>query len=118
MERKEELIMAKQLRAARVTILPKAINSSHVTKKAPKPAPPPTPKAQPKSVAKAQNPIALRYWGQCMALSSQTEMDIPIVKEENSSKQQSFDFSTPPWALSDTHLSPNLPNSSVDGEVH
>jgi len=52
-----------------------------------------------------------------MALSTQTEIDLPIVQEESLSKQN-FDSSMPPWALADTHLSPNLPNPSVIGGVH
>ena len=52
-----------------------------------------------------------------MALSTQTENNAPIVPEESLSKQK-FDSSMPPWALSDTHLSPNLPNPSVNGGVH
>merc|ERR1719342_234944 len=111
LERKEELIMAKQLRAARVTILPKKINSSYVERKEPPRPVPQAPKIQPKSVAKAQNPIALRYWNQCMSLSTQAEVK-PPPQEENLSNQ-SFDPSKPPWA-SDTHLPPNTFDTGVN----
>merc|ERR1712013_794068 len=114
LERKEELIMAKQLRAARVTILPKKINSSYVERKEPPRPVPQAPKIQPKSVAKAQNPIALRYWNQCMSLSTQAEVK-PPPQDENVSNQ-SFDPSQPPWAMSDTRLPPYMADTGVNGK--
>merc|ERR1711970_893 len=107
MDRKEELIMAKQLRAARVTILPRHVNSSYVATKPPKSVLPPTPKPQPRAVAKAANPIALRYWNQCMALSQQTDIDMTLEKEETT-KEQHFEPTAPPWVSPDSHLTQNL----------
>ena len=40
-----------------------------------KPAPPPpTPRPNPKSIAKAQNPVGLRYWNQCLNQAQQSEL--------------------------------------------
>merc|ERR1719278_1583598 len=97
-ERKEELIMAKKLRACRVTILPKAPGKSLIPdvvppkqkvkretaavqismKQAAKKPPPGAP--SPAAIAAATNPVALRYWNQCLANSSKGPLT--VTKEE------------------------------------
>ena len=105
MERKTELIMEKKLRACRVNILPRVsifrsifcINVRFCVIKnggyfkepyIPPPAnkrtqaPPPIPA----SVEKATNPIALRYWNQCMDKTPERQVqDMSHEKESQSS---------------------------------
>ena len=119
MERKEELIMAKKLRACRVTILPKAppgkcfmpevvpaklrpkkepvqISMTQAPKK-PNPGAP-----SPAAIAAATNPVALRYWNQCLANSSKGSQ-VPVPKEEKPIQApfpQQTDPTFPPWVTS------------------
>ena len=119
MERKEELIMAKKLRACRVTILPKAppgkcllpevvpaklrpkkepvqISMTQAPKK-PSPGAP-----SPAAIAAATNPVALRYWNQCLANSSKGSQ-VPVPNEEKPIQApfpQQTDPSFPPWVTS------------------
>jgi hypothetical protein len=74
MERKEELIIAKQLRACRVNILPRGtLETFGHQKKVQKQIPGgfkkhlDIPKPKVEHVEKASNPIALRYWNQCLS---------------------------------------------------
>ena len=134
MERKEELILAKQLRAARVTILsrvggghrpvartifyiflsqqPSNISSTQteqpVRKKALNTSP--TPKPNPKSIARAQNPVALRYWNICRSQAQQPELHIPESSQSVISGGQ--EDGQVPWALPDT----SVPGPSVSPE--
>jgi len=66
--RKKELLMEKKLRACRVNILPRTggyFTASPPPVQSPPVTPPPlTP--SPEAVEKATNPIALRYWAQCL----------------------------------------------------
>lgn len=66
--RKKELLMEKKLRACRVNILPRTggyFPASPPPVQSPPVTPPPlTP--SPEAVEKATNPIALRYWAQCL----------------------------------------------------
>ena len=115
-ERKEELIMAKKLRACRVTILPKApgkclipdvVPSKQKTKKesveismkqaAKKPPPAPPSSA---AIAAASNPVALRYWNQCLANSSRVPLPVPT--EETSPPSAKQDTNFPPWVTPET----------------
>lgn len=62
--------------------------------------PPPTPRPNPKSIAKAQNPVGLRYWNQCLSQAQQSELeprDSPsvIAGAENEGNV--------PWAQPETH---------------
>ena len=133
MERKEELIMAKRLRACRVTILPKAPGKCFI----PEEVAPPKQKAKreatvqismkqaaskkppgapsPAAIAAATNPVALRYWNQCLANSSKGPLTLP--KDDTSppscspslalaqpslaqpSLAQQQDTAYPPWVL-------------------
>ena len=114
MERKEELIMAKKLRACRVTILPKAPGKCFIPdvvppkpkakresvqismKQAAKKPPPGAP--SPAAIAAATNPVALRYWNQCLANSSKGPLPLP--KDETSLPLASTplqDTTFPPW---------------------
>merc|ERR1719234_972503 len=119
MERKEELIMAKKLRACRVTILPKAAGKCFIPEVVqPKPkskrepmqismkqaaAKPPPGAPSPAAIAAATNPVALRYWNQCLANSSKGPLTVP--KDETSVPllaQQDTTF--PPWVTPETPL--------------
>lgn len=121
MERKEELIMAKKLRACRVTILPKAPGKCFVPdvvppkpkatretvqismKQAAKKPPPGAP--SPAAIAAATNPVALRYWNQCLANSSKgpltvtkDETSVPLASAHALTQQ---DSTFPPWVTSE-----------------
>jgi len=115
MERKEELILAKQLRACRVNILPRMDLQSFGFKK---PEPPPAPRKkslqlpQPKAehVRKASNPVALRYWNQCMSAAEGNQS--PTTQPTNDQRQGEFDTLDLPWlSKSDVEQSPS-PNPS------
>ena len=67
------------------------------------PPPPPTPKPNPKSIARAQNPVALRYWNQCLSQAQQAEVDIP--QHSQSVIAAAHDEGNVPWALPDTSRS-------------
>jgi len=118
MERKQELIMAKKLRACRVNILPKRdtgfvpevfepkrlpskeplhISMKQASRKPGHGAP------SPAAMAAANNPIALRYWNQCLALSSQpSSVDTPA-------EAPCLGDSFPPWASPPSPPSPTSP---------
>ena len=119
MERKTELIMEKKLRACRVNILPRVsifrsifcINVRFCVIKnggyfkepyIPPPAnkrtqvPPPIPA----SVEKATNPIALRYWNQCM--DKTPERQVQDMSHEKES-QSSISTQMPPWVSSGSY---------------
>merc|ERR1719234_1541672 len=124
MERKEELIMAKKLRACRVTILPKAPGKCFIPEVVqPKPkskreplqismkqaaAKPPPGAPSPAAIAAATNPVALRYWNQCLANSSKGPLTVP--KDETSVPLLSAPLPTqqdttfPPWVTPETPL--------------
>ena len=124
MERKEELIMAKKLRACRVTILPKAPGKCFIPDVVqPKPkskretmqismkqaaAKPPPGAPSPAAIAAATNPVALRYWNQCLANSSKGPLTVP--KDETSVPLLSAPLPTqqdttfPPWVTPETPL--------------
>ena len=69
-----------------------------VRKKAP--PPPPTPKPNPKSIARAQNPVALRYWNICRSQAQQPELNIPESSQSVISGGQEDE--QVPWALPDS----------------
>jgi len=81
-ERKKELLMEKKLRACRVNILPR--NGGYLSEPC---TPAPVKKKQdpispsPAAVEKATNPIALRYWNQCMDTNSQVTS--PVMERRN-----------------------------------
>jgi len=123
--------MAKKLRACRVTILPKApIGKCFIPevvppkqkrekrevqismKQAPAKKTPGTP--SPAAIAAATNPVALRYWNQCLANSSRGPLTLP--KDENSlpsepllkQQQQQQDSAFPPWVTPSSGTPPPL----------
>eukprot|EP00090_Calanus_glacialis_P011576 TRINITY_DN19954_c0_g1_i4.p1 TRINITY_DN19954_c0_g1~~TRINITY_DN19954_c0_g1_i4.p1 ORF type:complete len:329 (+),score=75.25 TRINITY_DN19954_c0_g1_i4:56-1042(+) len=75
-ERKKELVMEKRLRACRVNIIPR--DRGYFTEPD---IPPPvskrqkTPPPSPASVQRAKNPVALRYWNQCMDKTAPKEIN-------------------------------------------
>ena len=98
--RKKELLMEKKLRACRVNIIPRVghlyllyNNNNNVTPQSAgyfppsSPAPssrprsptPPPPTPSPEAVEKATNPIALRYWNQCLDKNSEASRSGPEV---------------------------------------
>jgi len=118
-ERKTELIMEKKLRACRVNIIPRTggyfketVIPPPVSKRPPKPTP------SPSAVEKATNPIALRYWNQCM--DAKTERKAESMSHEKES-HASHSPQMPPWVSSESYhvntqtaaktkaLTPNLP---------
>ena len=112
-DRKQELIMEKNLRACRVNILPKVSQrvtwgNNHFLQGAsmfeqPRAALPPPPKKAPppvvsvESVKKATNPIALRYWNQCSNSSTTKETPVSVV--------HMMDDAPPPWVTPDAPIS-------------
>jgi len=100
-ERKTELIMEKRLRACRVNIIPR--NGGYFDKpNIPPPVSkrPPKPVVSPTAVEKATNPIALRYWNQCM--DKKTERKAQDMTHEKES-QSSLSPQMPPWVSSETY---------------
>lgn len=137
-ERKEELMIAKQLRQSRVTILPRMLdspnflsaNTSPYSSKSPSPSPnyikhkgkanedlpsnwSPASKdswaskyqgPSKKDVEAASNPIALRYWNQCLTKAAHVEITVPEITTQAPVVDTSWQES-PPWALADEDLS-------------
>merc|ERR1712115_288924 len=89
MDRKQELIMEKKLRACRVSILPKG--GGYIEPPPPKKKPQ-IPTISAESVKKATNPIALRYWNQCNNMEQP-----PVVVTPNEDVSPHVN-DTPPWA--------------------
>merc|ERR1712088_159816 len=90
-ERKKELVMEKKLRACRVNIIPRC--EDYFRSAGPPRARSTTPTVMtpsPEAVQKASNPIALRYWNQCLEKNSDVNSspsptksdEISIVKRE------------------------------------
>ena len=114
MDRKEELIMAKRLRACRVTILPKGpgVSRSYLPEAPQQPvarrqAQPVIKKAaapSPAAMAAASNPIALRYWSQCLALTAPRP---PAVEDPPPPPPRHDEL--PPWATPDAPAPPSPP---------
>merc|ERR1712180_94532 len=90
MDRKQELIMEKKLRACRVSILPKG--GGYIEPPPPKEKPQ-IPTISAESVKKATNPIALRYWNQC----NNMEQPPAVVTPSNEDVSPHVN-DTPPWA--------------------
>jgi len=95
--------MEKKLRACRVNILPRHGGyfdqpnlPSPVNKKLPKPTP------LPSAVQKASNPIALRYWNQCLD-SKSTEKIASESTQSRGETQGHQGLEVPPWASVDTY---------------
>ena len=127
MERKQELIMAKKLRACRVNILPKKdtgfvpevfepkrlpskeplhISMAQAPRKASHGAP------SPAAMAAANNPIALRYWNQCLALSSQPS------SVDSATEAPCLGDSFPPWASPPSPEEPSPPRKLSQPVAH
>jgi len=95
-ERKRELMMEKKIRAASVTILPRSggyFNEPNTPVKTQRILKTPTP--EPAAVEKAKNPIALRYWNQCLEKSSSQDF---IQESKPSIVQQNEKFVSKPMA--------------------
>jgi len=72
LDRKEELIIAKQLRACRVNIMPKNVDNCYkLNSLSPSPSPrtPQSPNFPAQSKVES-SPIAMRYWNQCKTIQS------------------------------------------------
>lgn len=154
-ERKEELMIAKQLRQSRVTILPRMSNSPNFLNPSPYSSKSSSPSPNilkkklsaeanarieedlpknwspgskdtwqskfqgptKKDVEAASNPIALRYWNQCLSKAAHAEIAIPEITTQAPDADTSWQES-PPWALTDPEcLTPNeacMRKESVD----
>jgi len=76
LDRKEELIIAKQLRACRVNIMPRNVDNCYkLNSVSPSPSPrtPQSPHFPTQSKVET-NPIAMRYWNQCKTVQSPDSM--------------------------------------------
>ena len=114
MDRKEELIMAKRLRACRVTILPKGPGVSRsylpeapqqpVARRVAQPVIKKVAGPSPAAMAAASNPIALRYWSQCLALTAPRP---PAVEDPPPPPPRHDEL--PPWATPDAPAPPSPP---------
>ena len=114
MDRKEELIMAKRLRACRVTILPKGPGVSRsylpeapqqpVARRVAQPVIKKVAGPSPAAMAAASNPIALRYWSQCLALTAPRP---PAVEDPPPPPLRHDEL--PPWATPDAPAPPSPP---------
>ena len=62
------------------------------------------PKPNFNSIAKAQNPVGLRYWNQCLSVSQQQQLDIPddLKKSVILTKNGDNNNNVVPWASSNT----------------
>ena len=74
-----------------------------VRKKEKAPPPPPTPKPNARSIARAQNPVALRYWNICRSQAQQPELHIP--QSSQSVISPGDEDQHVPWALPDSPVS-------------
>eukprot|EP00092_Neocalanus_flemingeri_P029327 GFUD01031839.1.p1 GENE.GFUD01031839.1~~GFUD01031839.1.p1 ORF type:complete len:682 (-),score=163.71 GFUD01031839.1:135-2180(-) len=88
MDRKEELIIAKQLRACRVNILPRNVEPRYQSSLSPSPAPSPrtpeSPNQQQHNTYKDSSPIAMRYWNQCQSIRAlESDNKVPPVTEQD-----------------------------------
>eukprot|EP00092_Neocalanus_flemingeri_P053231 GFUD01062505.1.p1 GENE.GFUD01062505.1~~GFUD01062505.1.p1 ORF type:complete len:530 (+),score=118.84 GFUD01062505.1:81-1670(+) len=99
-ERKEELIMEKRLRACRVNIIPRNGGYLHIPPPVNKKPPPPAP--SPSAVEKATNPIALRYWNQCMDKAPERKAQ-EMTQEKESRNNLSTQTHMPPWVSSESY---------------
>jgi len=89
-ERKKELVMEKRLRACRVNIIPRNggyLSDPYIPPPVIKQKPQPLP--SPLALEKATNPVALRYWNQCMDKTAEKEInDITSPQLERKNKKQ------------------------------